>query len=293
VKKTELIELPDNYIYEDDDEEFPIFPSVVHSQDSPFIQDIMETIGNDVIDKNIQTFDAFFQNLSNVTDQRKTNAFDKLMSYKRIIVDEYAMSDYKNHIGKLYENYRRATSTGLTFPEIYMFGDPNQCRILSGNHQYDYEKTAPVLEMSKGLHISLCYKEGAARYDVGLRNFLEEFKRTRQIPVNILKPINDSFETNISYFRHGGAKTLEKVNKQHFKGFKKGVPVICTETYRCEKYSLFHNQLFIIDEYDLENDIVKLHLRDDESKQIDVKMVFFFYLISALPQEIDWLKCTA
>jgi hypothetical protein len=193
------------------------------------------------------------------------------------------MSDYKNHIGKLYENFRRATSIGLTFPEINMFGDPNQCRIFSGNHQYDYEKMAPVLEMTRGVQVTLSYKEGAARYDMELRNFLEEFKRTKKISVNILKPINETLETNISFFRSGGAKTLENVNKQHFKGFKKGVPVICTETYSCKQYSLFHNQLFIIDEYDTLTEIVKIHLREDCSKQIYVTMVFFFYLISALP----------
>jgi hypothetical protein len=146
---------------------------------------------------------------------------------------------------------------------------------MSGNHQYDYEKTAPVLEMTKGLQITLSYKECASRYDIELRNFLEEFKRTKKIPINILKPINEMLETNISYYRSGGAKTLEKVNQQHFKGFKKGVPVICTETYICKKYSLFHNQLFIIDKYDIRNNTVLLHFREDCSTQINVTMVHF------------------
>jgi hypothetical protein len=131
-----------------------------------------------------------------------------------------------------------------------------------------------VIELTKNLQITLSYKEFASRYDIELRDFLQEFKQTRKIPLDRLKQIDDSLQNNISYFRHGGPKTLERINKKHFHGYEKGVPVIVTNTFKCKEYSLFHNQLFMVDEFDLINEVVVLHLRDELS-QITVNMLHF------------------
>lgn len=110
------------------------------------------------------TFDTFFS--EHLTFEEKLKKVEK---YERIIVDEYSMVPVKqmgflNIVKRIYNT------------KLFFFGDANQCLQVEPNGViYDYPNTETFLKMCDGNKFICSYKEQYSRYDLTLKNLLDEF----------------------------------------------------------------------------------------------------------------------
>jgi hypothetical protein len=126
-------------------------------------------------DVKCSTLDMFFET------ERDTAAWSKLMIYDCILIDEYVMMQHDLHVTALYKMYLHYPKA---LPCIYLFGDSQQCRLLVGPHQYEYEQTTCVQQLTRNILVEMQFKEAYSRYDVETYTILKEFALTHTLTQN-------------------------------------------------------------------------------------------------------------
>lgn len=187
-------------------------------------------------DVKCSTLDMFFQT------ETETQAWVKLGSYDCILLDEFCMMSLI-HVEALYKIYQHRPLTEV--PAIYCFGDSNQCRILIGPHQYEYEQTTCVQQLTRHLIVEMQFKEQYCRYDRSTYDILKEFSLTRTLKREWFQPLdmNHLPRMNICYTNVSVNQINTKLIKTH--GFKADTPMVATEKKRIgDKKTVYTNEFY-------------------------------------------------
>jgi hypothetical protein len=205
------------------------------------------------------TFDMFLHN----SHEKGADMSSRFLNYDCILIDECAMCDYKLHMLALYKAYIKCYGNNTDkqnvlnkFPSVYMFGDSNQCRILNGPHQYDYENCSCVQTLCRFKHIEMSYKEAYSRYDLETYQFLQNFKKTKTLQRDVFSEIDIRIPTNICYTN----QKRNQINATLFANISNGeyvdnTPIIALQKFGVGTRNIYKNERF---QYaDIPSNIVK------------------------------------
>jgi hypothetical protein len=166
----------------------------------------------------------------------------KLQSYDLILLDEYSLAKFDAHITPLY----KAFVISKAFASVVILGDSNQCHILQGAHQYDYDNCSCIHQLTRRMHIEMQFKESFSRYDVKTYQLLQEFKLTRSLRKGVFAEIDPAALPRINLCFSNF--TRKKINKQLLEasgGLHDFTPMIAIDKFTDETLgTVFKNQRF-------------------------------------------------
>eukprot|EP00666_Eupelagonemidae_sp_cell4sb_P017161 gene17161-6400_t len=133
--------------------------------------------------------------------------------------------------------------------KIYLFGDPNQCPPVEGDHnkQYKYLQTLTFKRLCNFNMIELDYVPGCARYDDDTRVFLDNYLQTRTLPKEAQKmKLKPSAKVNICLFNHTKDRINQDICDIHKKkGKKEGFEHGAFYYFKGQKVIATQNNAFI------------------------------------------------
>jgi hypothetical protein len=186
-------------------------------------------------DVKCSTLDMFFET------ERDTAAWSKLMMYDGILIDEYVMMQHDLHVTALYKMYQHHPEA---LPCIYLFGDSQQCRLLVGPHQYEYEQTTCVQQLTRNMLVEMQFKEAYSRYDVETYNILKEFALMHTLKREWFQPLDMAHlpKMNLCYTNQCVDSINTKLVREH--GMQPDTPMIATEKRLIGDKMVYTNELY-------------------------------------------------